>query len=114
MPCSLSSANGLRPLRWCARAAANFLNEDPDGLHPVEVSISPEAEKTRLPGDRQMLSRMLENLIRNSVRHNPQGCAVRVVLTRRGRCLRLAVSDTGRGFLREQLKRLKPGRRHAG
>ena len=52
---------------------------------------------------------MLENLIRNSVRHNPQGCAVRVVLSRRGCCLRLAVSDTGRGFLREQLKRLNRG-----
>lgn len=99
----------LAPAALVREAAANFLNEDPDGLHPVEVSISPEAEKTRLLGDRQLLSRMLENLIRNSVRHNPQGCAVRVVLSRRGCCLRLAVSDTGRGFLREQLKRLNRG-----
>lgn len=99
----------LAPAAMVREAAANFLNEDPDGLHPVEVSISPEAEKTRLLGDRQLLSRMLENLIRNSVRHNPQGCAVRVVLSRRGCCLRLAVSDTGRGFLREQLKRLNRG-----
>ena len=101
----------LAPAALVREAAASFLNEDPDGLHPVEVSISPEAEKTRLLGDRQLLSRMLENLIRNSVRHNPQGCAVRVSLTRRGRRLRLCVSDTGRGFSEEQLERLDRGER---
>ena len=99
----------LSPAALVRETAANFLNEDPDGLHPLEVSISSAAEETRLLCDRQLLARMLENLIRNSVRHNPQGCAVRVSLTRRGRRLRLSVSDTGRGFLREQLKRLNRG-----
>lgn len=93
----------LSPAALVREAAADFLNEDLDGLHPVEVSISPAAEQLRLLGDRQLLARMLENLIRNSVRHNPQGCAVRVSLARRGRRLHLSVSDTGRGFSREQL-----------
>ena len=101
----------LSPAALVREAAANFLNEDPDGLHPLEVSISPAAEETRLLCDRQLLARMLENLIRNSVRHNPQGCAVRVSLTRRGRRLRLSVSDTGRGFSEEQLERLDRGER---
>ena len=101
----------LSPAALVRETAANFLNEDPDGLHPLEVSISPAAEETRLLCDRQLLGRMLENLIRNSVRHNPQGCAVRVSLTRRGRRLRLCVSDTGRGFSEEQLERLDRGER---
>lgn len=96
----------LSPAALVRETAANFLNEDPDGLHSLEVSISSAAEETRLLCDRQLLARMLENLIRNSVRHNPQGCAVRVSLTRRGRRLRLSVSDTGRGFSEEQLERL--------
>lgn len=99
----------LSPAALVREAAADFLNEDPDGLHPVEVSISPAAEQLRLLGDRQLLARMLENLIRNSVRHNPQGCAVRVSLARRGLRLRLCVSDAGRGFSREQLRRLNRG-----
>ena len=105
----------MQPLKreWLSLAAlvretaANFLNEDLDGLHPVEVSISPAAEKTRLHGDRQLLRRMLENLIRNSVRHNPQGCTVLVSLSRQGGGLRLSVSDTGSGFAQGQLKRLE-------
>lgn len=101
----------LSPAALVRETAANFLNEDPDGLHPLEVSISSAAEETRLLCDRQLLGRMLENLIRNSVRHNPQGCAVRVSLTRRGRRLRLSVSDTGRGFSEEQLERLDRGER---
>lgn len=101
----------LSPAALVRETAANFLNEDPDGLHPLEVSISSAAEETRLLCDRQLLARMLENLIRNSVRHNPQGCAVRVSLTRRGHRLRLCVSDTGRGFSEEQLERLDRGER---
>lgn len=101
----------LSPAALVRETAANFLNEDPDGLHPLEVSISSAAEETRLLCDRQLLARMLENLIRNSLRHNPQGCAVRVSLTRRGRRLRLCVSDTGRGFSEEQLERLGRGER---
>ena len=101
----------LSPAALVRETAANFLNEDPDGLHPLEVSISSAAEETRLLCDRQLLARMLENLIRNSVRHNPQGCAVRVLLARRGRRLRLSVSDTGRGFSEEQLERLGRGER---
>ena len=99
----------LSPAALVREAAADFLNEDLDGQHPVEVSISPAAEQLRLLGDRQLLARMLENLIRNSERHNPQGCAVRISLAQRGVRLRLCVSDAGRGFSREQLRRLNRG-----
>ena len=99
----------LSPAALVREAAANFLNEDLDGQHPVEVSISPAAEQLRLLGDRQLLARMLENLIRNSERHNPQGCTVRISLAQRGVRLRLCVSDAGRGFSREQLRRLNRG-----
>ena len=99
----------LSPAALVREAAADFLNEDLDGQHPMEVSISPAAEQLRLLGDRQLLARMLENLIRNSERHNPQGCAVRISLAQRGVRLRLCVSDAGRGFSREQLRRLNRG-----
>lgn len=99
----------LSPAALVREAAADFLNEDLDGQHPMEVSISPAAEQLRLLGDRQLLARMLENLIRNSARHNPQGCAVRISLAQRGVRLRLCVSDAGRGFSREQLRRLNRG-----
>ena len=99
----------LSPAALVRETAADFLNEDLDGQHPMEVSISPAAEQLRLLGDRQLLARMLENLIRNSARHNPQGCAVRISLAQRGVRLRLCVSDAGRGFSREQLRRLNRG-----
>ncbi|HWQ80076.1 MAG TPA: HAMP domain-containing sensor histidine kinase [Anaerovoracaceae bacterium] len=82
---------------------ADFLNTDPDEKYPIEVEIDPAAVALQLRGDRALLVRMLNNLISNSVHHNPQGCSIRIELCVERKLLRLTVQDDGTGFSDEQL-----------
>ncbi|HJD26065.1 MAG TPA: ATP-binding protein, partial [Candidatus Blautia intestinipullorum] len=59
---------------------------------------SPDAEQIRILADSGLLKRALRNLIGNSIRHNPQGCMVRIRLSRSGSQVRWKISDTGRGI----------------
>ena len=93
--------------------AVEALNDDVDGSHPIEVAIDGEGERCQVRGDAALLRRMLSNLVGNSIRHNPQGCAVRISLSklphrflRKDRCL-LVVEDDGKGLEADMLEVLR-------
>ena len=93
--------------------AVEALNDNVDGNHPIEVAIAEEAERCKVMGDAALLKRMLTNLVGNSVKHNPQGCTVRVSLSRlphrllrKDRCL-LVVEDDGKGLEADMLETLR-------
>ena len=93
--------------------AVEALNDDVDGSHPIEVVLDDEAERCHVKGDAALLRRMLTNLVGNSIRHNPNGCTVRIELTklphrflRKDRCL-LVVEDDGKGLEADMLEVLR-------
>jgi len=93
--------------------AVEAINDDVDGRHPVEVTSDEKAEAFRVKGDAALLRRMLSNLVGNSVRHNPEGCTVKVSLSEapmrlfgRRRCL-LVVEDDGKGLEADMLETLR-------
>ena len=93
--------------------AVEALNDDADGSHPVEVDLDEEAERYKVKGDPALLRRMLSNLVGNSIRHNPQGCTVRITLSklphhllRRERCS-IVVEDDGKGLEADMLETLR-------
>lgn len=95
-------------------AVAGFL-DDGMGDHEIELDVAAAAEGLRVRGSESLLRRMVSNLIRNSIHHNPRGCRVTVALDVRGglfgsplgrRCV-LTVSDDGRGFGAEVLAKLR-------
>jgi len=93
--------------------AVEAINDDVDGRHPVEVTSDEKAEAFRVKGDAALLRRMLSNLVGNSVRHNPEGCTVKVSLSEapmrlfgRRRCL-LVVEDDGKGLEVDMLETLR-------
>ena len=91
-------------LRACA---AELLNLGlPDG-YTVRVEISPEAETAVLEGDERLLSRAVNNLVHNSIRHNPRGCAIRLGLAEKGERLIVSVEDDGVGLSAEKLRELE-------
>ncbi len=103
------SREWVSPAALIREASAAFLNEAPDERWPIRFSPDPALESVRLYGDRQLLVRMLANLLRNSARHNPEGCAIAITLLERaGRC-DILVRDMGRGFTPDQLNRLSQG-----
>lgn len=93
--------------------AVDALNDDADGRHPIEVAVDDEAEGCQVKGDAALLRRMLSNLVGNSIRHNPQGCTVRISLCklphrflRKDQCL-LVVEDDGKGLEADMLDVLR-------
>lgn len=96
-------AEWLSPAAVVRETVVAFLNDDAFGRYPIEADIEPAVAKMQLYGDRALLSRMLKNLIGNSIRHNPDGCRITVRLEAVGRKLTLSVFDQGVGFTEEQL-----------
>ena len=50
-----------------------------------------------------MIERILENLIENAIRYTPVGGMIGIDVRPAGECVRMRVSDTGRGIPRDEL-----------
>lgn len=85
-----------------------IVNQGLDEKYDIHVIISETLEQFCVIGDRELIKRLIENLINNAVIHNPQGCAIQVSLTCQSfwifKRIQLEVSDNGCGVSREQLK----------
>lgn len=91
------------------QAVSEVLNSGLDSRYEIVFAETQPGRSIRLWGDEGLLRRMLDNLIRNSIAHNPQGCRISIsVGEENGRCL-CAVSDDGVGIAPERLKVLNRG-----
>lgn len=78
--------------------ATEFLNSMLDDRYTVDLRISEDAQNVVITGDEELLRRAVSNLIANSIRHNSNGCAIKLALEKDlGSCY-LSVSDNGAGF----------------
>lgn len=86
-----------------------ILNRNLDEKYIIDVHIPEELEQLSVKGSQELIKRMLENLINNSIIHNPQGCEIAVSLSKTQRFVTagylLELSDSGCGVSREQLRR---------
>ena len=78
-------------------AAWHMNNELPDNCQ-LDINISPEMEGVTVMGDADLLSRAFRNLTGNSIRHNPEGCLIRIDASLKKDLVLLRFSDTGRGI----------------
>lgn len=78
-------------------------NSGLDSAHSVQFLTEKEVEKVTVVGDRQLLSRAISNLIRNSIQHNPDGCAVIVTTAASFTHCSITVADNGVGYSQEIL-----------
>ena len=77
---------------------ASYLNNDLNERWSLELSLDAELEGLTLKGDPDLLLRAFRNLTDNSIRHNPEGCHIRIQGGLQGDFLRLTFSDTGSGI----------------
>jgi len=83
--------------------AVVFLNSGLSDSYFIDVIIRENAQNAMVSGDEELLRRAVSNLIANSIRHNPNGCAIKVTLDKGiGNCS-LSVFDNGVGFTQEML-----------
>jgi signal transduction histidine kinase len=83
--------------------AADFFNNGLDHGYSIDVIIQENAQNIKISGDEGLLKRAVSNLITNSIRHNPDGCEIKITLERNQENCFLFVSDNGIGFTQEIL-----------
>ncbi|WP_251316464.1 sensor histidine kinase [Flintibacter muris] len=87
--------------------AADLLNAGIGEKHSVEVEISPEAELVVEECDARLISRAINNLVQNSINHNPQGCDIFLSLDCSSENVFITVADNGVGISAEKLRELE-------
>ncbi|NMB89007.1 MAG: sensor histidine kinase [Chloroflexi bacterium] len=95
----------LHPGELARRVTAELLNHGlPEGFS-LELDVEAAAEGAEIYADEALLRRALGNLIANSLRHNPDGCAVQLRVAVRSLDCILAVADNGVGYPAAVLER---------
>ena len=93
------------PLAWAIRKAAaerfNVIDESSLGLYKLNINISDEFERFKIRGDKQLMLRAFDNLIGNSIRHNPNGCEIYITAKIEKNAVYINFSDSGRGIPKE-------------
>ena len=74
--------------------------------YSVGLQIREPAGQTVLEADRELLTRALDNLLNNSVRHNPGGCDIQVAAELENGRFVLTVRDNGAGYPEAVLRNL--------
>lgn len=97
----------VRLSRLVRSYVAELLNTGAYDAYTFHIEIAPEADAAVLECDARLISRAVNNLVQNSIRHNPQGCEIWLILEKNKNSLSLTVEDNGIGMSPEKLKELK-------
>ncbi len=90
---------------WLRGCAADFC-DSLDDADSVDLEIREPAGQAVLDRDLELLTRAMDNLLGNCVRHNPAGCEIRVTAETGDRQLALTVRDNGTGYPEAVLRNL--------
>jgi signal transduction histidine kinase len=85
------------------QVVSDFLNNGLDERYPISLDV--QDESLYVQGDERLLYRAVTNLVQNSIRHNPEGCAIELMIKREVRSVyaQFIVSDDGKGIPEEDL-----------
>ena len=91
------------------QAVSEVLNSGLDSRYEIVFAEMQPGRSIHILGDDSLLRRMLDNLIRNSIAHNPQGCRISVSVGEENGHYLCVISDDGVGIALERLKALNRG-----
>ena len=97
----------VRLSRLLRSYAADLLNTGIPEKYSLETEISKSAETAVIECDARLISRAINNLVQNSINHNPQGCNIGLCLTCSETGVFLTVADNGVGLSAEKLRELE-------
>lgn len=86
---------------------ADVLNSGIYNNYSLEIFIDEAAERKQLDCDSKLITRAVNNLVQNSIEHNPQGCHVLISLACSKDTITISVKDDGVGLSEDKLKELK-------
>jgi signal transduction histidine kinase len=86
---------------------ADFVNNELDERYTIDLQVESGMEKVKVVGDDGLLRRAIINLLENSIRYNPDGCAITVKFLKDFPHCAISVTDNGKGFSCELLEILQ-------
>lgn len=96
------------PVELARQTLVSYLENGLDEKYALELEADQNATQS-IQGDASLIARMLENLIQNSITHNPDGCHIAVAIKLvRNKCV-ITVSDDGIGIAESKLKQFNAG-----
>lgn len=85
----------------------SFYNKFPDSKYTFGININEDCYSATFCGDESLLTRMFENIIQNSILHNPDGCEITLDLKRdKGHLFKVTVADNGCGLAEDFIEKL--------
>ena len=96
----------LVPVELARQAVSEVLNDGLSDKYELELSEDNPGKAITIIGDQSLLNRMLCNLIRNCIVHNPNGCRIQVSVGSCDRTCTFSVIDNGCGISEPQLNTL--------
>lgn len=99
------ATSSVDPVELVRNLLVEFIESDLDGQYDFEFRNEIRSE-CLIEADSTLITRMLENIIQNSISHNPDGCKIRVVLRLKNQHCVFIISDNGKGVSPEKLKEL--------
>ena len=100
----------LVPVELTRQAVSEVLNDGLSDKYELELSEDNPGKAITITGDQSLLNRMLCNLIRNCIVHNPNGCRIQVSVGSCDRTCTFSVIDNGCGISEPQLNTLNNDR----
>ncbi|MEZ3445754.1 MAG: HAMP domain-containing histidine kinase [Lachnospiraceae bacterium] len=97
----------VRLSRLLRSYAVDLLNAGIPEKYLLETEISKDAETAVMECDARLISRAVNNLVQNSINHNPQGCTISLQLACSDTTIFLTVADDGVGLSAEKLRELE-------
>ncbi len=97
----------VRPARLLRSYAAELLNMGIADIYLINIDIAPSVENMTIMCDPRLITRAINNLVQNSMRHNPEGCDIKIFLFSSADYLSLVVEDNGVGISAQKMSELK-------
>ena len=99
--------NSVRLASLLRSYIAELLNTGLPDNYSINIEITPAAESIFFDCDARLIARAVNNLVQNSIRHNPEGCDIALRLDFADETVSLSVSDNGIGLSEKKLNELK-------
>ncbi|OPJ64615.1 sensor histidine kinase [Clostridium oryzae] len=93
----------IYPIELIRQVIIEFLNTGLEDKYKINFDTDEDLNNCCLYGDLSLLRRMLQNIIQNSICHNPQGCNINVFLKKINQDLQIELSDNGIGLPDDKL-----------
>jgi signal transduction histidine kinase len=97
----------IYPAELARGVVTDFLNSGLEPAYSIELQADKEVQKVTVEGDEELLRRAISNLIQNSIRHNPDGCAITVTVAASFTHCSITVADNGAGYPQEVVEAFK-------